>query len=106
MSQTSGASGHDPEKDEWLKQFSGIPDSYDPDDLTTDRPYFDHIMQKRADGLTIEGQIEALGDAAAGIKEKYGHDRDERPRGLLRRIFYGLLVAIVLWIAFTHLLVF
>jgi hypothetical protein len=98
MSQTSGEPGHDPEKDEWLKQFTGIPDSYEPEDLKTDRPYFDHIMQKRADGLTIEGQIEALGDAAANIKERYGPNHDHS-RSFGRSLIYGLLVLLVLGVA-------
>ena len=104
MSQTSGASGNDPEKDEWLKQFSGIPESYAPEDLTNDRPYFDSVMQKRADGLSIEGQIEGLGDAAAGLKAKFGHDPDDRPvRSLARRAFYGAIVVGVFCVLVSRL---
>jgi hypothetical protein len=106
MSQTSGEPGHDPEKDEWLKQFSGIPESYDPEDLRNDRPYFDDLMKERPGAGFIEGQLESLGDAAADIKERYGRDHPPHRRPPISRIAYVVLVVLALWVAMVHYLPF
>lgn len=106
MSQTTNDPGHDPEKDEWLKQFSGIPESYDPEDLRNDRPYFDDLMKERPSAGFIEGQLETLGEAAAEMKDRYGRDHPPHRRSVAKRITYGLVVAVTIWVAMVHYLPF
>lgn len=97
MSQTTGQAGNDPEKDQWLKQFSGLPDDFETDELTTDRPYMDPVRPKRGDGVTFEGQINSLGEAAVSVAEDWdqkgkGHRRIRRIAGYIAVASLGIAV--------------
>lgn len=70
MSQTSRQGGNDPERDEWLKQFTGLPESSTDDELFNDRLVVERFEKRRADPMTIEGGINAIGEVASEMKSR------------------------------------
>jgi hypothetical protein len=104
MSQTTGEPGRDPDKDEWLQQFKGLPESYEPEDLTNDRPQVDRVMKKRTYGLSIEGQIEGIGDFAEGVRDRLD-SRDRRRTGSSIGILlvYGVLIITFLGVLASYI---
>jgi hypothetical protein len=97
MSQTSGQPGHDPEKEEWLKQFTGLPSSETPAELHIERPEYQPLAVPRSNNVNIYDQRPTTNDhvfpdASGELPTATSATRN------LRWFFFGLLavVAVVL----------
>jgi hypothetical protein len=107
---TPGQSGKDPEREAWLKQFKGLPEGSAEDELFTDRVAREPVAKRRADAVTIEGEIEAVGEFARGVKQKLVDDREvdtdrhKHTKPILAvMVVLPVLIAIMLLVIFTFI---